>query len=297
MIGAIASAVAFAGQSEPVQEIMAKVAANQDRAVRLRSAFVYHQNLLLRFLRGNGKTAREEMREYTVTPTENGSKKHLDRFEGRYEKDGKLIDYNRPGYTYKDVDIDGELIDELADELANEKQSRDGIAAELFPLTSRAQPKYSFALKGKEEYRGRQAFRIAFEPRKGETSWDHGTPWAGEVLVDAQDYEPIHVTTRLAKGLPVLVTTVLGTNLRGLGFTLSYEKFDEGIWFPVKYGAEFEVKALFFYKRKIAIALKNDGFQRALVATKVTFEEPFTVDKKLQVPEVKLPPVPPPEIR
>jgi hypothetical protein len=56
-----------------VQEIMAKIAANQDRSQEMRSAFVYRQDLLLRFLRGNGKTAREEEREYNVTPTANGS--------------------------------------------------------------------------------------------------------------------------------------------------------------------------------------------------------------------------------
>ncbi len=93
--------------------------------------------------------------------------------------------------------------------------------------------------------------------------------------------------------MPVVVKTLLGTNLKGLGFKLTYEKFDEGLWFPVSYGAEFEVRAVFFYKRKIAIALSNNGFKHAQVETKVSFEEPLQIEKIMKVPEVK--PAPPPQ--
>jgi len=280
---------------EPVEQIMAKVAANQDRLQEMRSAFVYHQDLLIRFKRGNGRTAREELREYTVTPGANNSRKSLDWFTGRYEKDGKLTEYYDPGYNYKDVDIDGDLINDLADDLANEKQSRDGIACELFPLTTPEQKKYSFTLQGAEEYRGKGVYRITFKPRKEEWSGDDGTPWTGEILVDIQDYQPVFVSTHLAKGLPVVVKTLLGTNLKGLGFKLTYDKFDEGLWFPVTYGAEFELKAVFFYRRKISIALNNSGFKHAQVETKVSYDEPLQIEKSMKVKEVEssLPPAPP----
>ncbi len=137
----ISGPASFAQEKEMVEQIMAKVAENQDRSQEMRTAFVYHQDLLLRFKRGNGKIAREESREYTVTPTSKGSQKTLTHFLGKYEKDGKLIEYKEPGYNYQDLDIDGELIDDLANDLANEKESRDGIAAELFPLTTRQQSK------------------------------------------------------------------------------------------------------------------------------------------------------------
>src|SRR5688572_11948935 len=116
---------------DSVQEIMAKVAENQDRAQEMRSAFVYNQTLLLRFKRGNGKLAREELREYTVTPTSIGTNKQLSNFRGVYETKGNLVKYGAPGHKYRDLDIDGELIDELAKELANEKKSRDGVTMEL----------------------------------------------------------------------------------------------------------------------------------------------------------------------
>ena len=286
--------VAFAQVPPNVQEIMGRVAANQDRAQEMRSAFVYHQDLLLRFLRGSGKTAREEEREYSVTPTPKGTEKVLTRFEGRYEKDGRLVDYHEPGFNYKDVDIDGDLIDSLAKDLTDDKQSRDGIAKDLFPLTTDQQKRYAFKLIGREDYRGKSVYRITFKPIHAALTDDDGTPWEGVILVDAGDCQPVMVTTRLAKGLPVAVRTLLGTDLRGLGFKVTYDKFDEGLWFPVSYGSEFEVKALFFYKRKIAVSLRNIGFQRAQVAAKVTFDEPRQIEKTMKVQEIKAPVNPPP---
>jgi hypothetical protein len=288
---------ALAQVGPTVEEIMIRVAGNQDRAQEMRSAFVYHQDLLLRLLRGNGKTAREEEREYNVTPSPTGSQKQLTRFEGRYEKDGRLVDYHEPGFNYKDVDIDGDLIDGLADDLADDKRSRDGIAKDLFPLTTNQQKRYAFKLIGRDDYRGKSVYRITFKPIHPALTDEDGTPWEGELAVDAGDFQPVMVTTRLAKGLPVAVRTLLGTNLRGLGFKVTYDKFDEGIWFPVSYGSEFEVKALFFYKRKIAVSLRNSGFQRAKVSAKVSYDEPMQIEKSMKVQEIKAPANPPPNYR
>ena len=43
--------------ADSVEEIMKRVAANQDRAQELRSAFVYDQEIMIRFFRGDGKLA------------------------------------------------------------------------------------------------------------------------------------------------------------------------------------------------------------------------------------------------
>src|SRR4026209_1292216 len=103
----------FAGYAlsagEAAESIMAKEAENQDRAQEMRSAFVYHQSMLLRFKRSNGKLAREEQREDTVAPTGKGFKKDLVHFTGKYEQHGKHIDYDKPGHEYKSLDIDGDL--------------------------------------------------------------------------------------------------------------------------------------------------------------------------------------------
>ena len=271
---------------ETVESIMRRVAENQDKAQGLRSAFVYNQDLLIRFFRGNGKLAREEYREYNVTPGPADTKKTLVNFRGKYEKGGRYFEYTKPGYEYKGVDIDGDIMESLADDLTHDKQSRDGISVDLFPLTTRSQAGYRFTLEGREEYRGRSVFRISFKPASTDNkAVFESTPWAGLILVDAVDYQPVLVTTHLAKGLPFLVKTVLGTNIKGLGFKISYEKQDDGLWFPVNYGGEFDVKAVFFYKRKMAITLRNHDFQRVRVDTNVTFGNPVGTGETNQRPK------------
>lgn len=252
-----------------VAEIMARVAAQQDRANELRKDFTFHQKQLLRMNRGNGKVAREEKREYDVNPDRHGVKKDLTHFEGRYEYKGKYVPYDRPGYTYKEMDIDGELIDDLSKDLTDDRHSRDGISCDLFPLTGAQQHKYNFKLIGKENYRGREVFRIAFDPKSHQDFDD--AAWKGEALVDAEEYAPVSVHTKLAVKIPLAVKTLLGTDIKGLGFAVTYQKFDEGIWFPVSYGGEFEIRAVFFYKRTISVNMTNGDFRRSNVSSNVTY--------------------------
>ena len=68
---------------------MERVAANQDRAERLRSSFVYRQKLLMSMRRANHKLAREERSEFTVAPGPNGIEKTLVHFAGRYERQAR----------------------------------------------------------------------------------------------------------------------------------------------------------------------------------------------------------------
>jgi len=70
-------------------------------------------------------------------------------------------------------------------------------------------------------------------------------------------------------GAPVKV--LLGTNIKSLGFAVAYQKFADGVWFPVSYGGEFEVRAVFFYKRTISVSLVNSDFRRADVTTNIAF--------------------------
>jgi hypothetical protein len=44
------------------------------------------------------------------------------------------------------------------------------------------------------------------------------------------------------------------------------------VWFPVTYGGEFEVRAVFFYKRNISVDLVNKNFRRVDVKSNVAFE-------------------------
>ncbi len=61
---------------------MQRVAENQERALAARAAYVYDMNVFVRLKRANGKLAREESRDYVVTPGEKGAKRELLKVEG-----------------------------------------------------------------------------------------------------------------------------------------------------------------------------------------------------------------------
>ncbi len=252
-----------------VQEIMARVGENQAQAQQLRKEYTFHQKQLLRLSRGNNRIAREERREYDVVPGPDSVQKALVHFEGRYDHKGRYIAYNRPGYEYRGMDIDGDLINDLSEDMTADRHSRDGIGRDLFPLTARQQRKYDFQLVAVESFHGRDVYRVSFEPKPHQDFDD--AAWKGEALIDASEYQPVTVHTSLAIRIPLAVKTLLGTNIKGLGFSVSYQRFEDGVWFPVSYGGEFEVRAVFFYMRKISISMVNDNFRRTHVDSSVKY--------------------------
>lgn len=267
MIPLLAAVLLFQAQLPTVESIMARVAANQASAQEARKQWIYQQSVMVRLHKSNGKLSREELRDYLVTPTPDGTEKHLQHFAGKYEEGGKLHDYDTPGFEHKSIDIDADLAKDLAEDLANEKHSKDGIAKDMFPLTAKEQAQYAFTLAGKELYRGQDVYKVTFRPREGEA------PWKGEALIDVQDFQPVVVTTTLGQKIPLLVKTMLGTDIQHLGFKLTYKKVADGVWFPDTYGGEFYVRAVFLFKRKISLSLTNSDFRKTDVSTAVTFEK------------------------
>jgi hypothetical protein len=264
--------VAAQAQAPDVAEIMARVGVNQVKAQEARAAYVYSQKQLLRMRRGNSALAREERREYLVTPANRNSPRELAKFEGKYEYHGRYVSYDHPGYKYKDLDIDGDLIDDMSNDMMSDKDSRDGIGRDLFPLTEKEQRKYDFRLVGTETYRGRAVHRVAFQPKARHDSDEDGADWKGEALIDAEEYQPVLVTTSLASKIPMAVKILLGTDNKGLGFSLTYQRVDGGVWFPASYGGEFEVRGLFLYKRKISVSMVNTDFHKTDVKSTVLYK-------------------------
>ncbi|HXM40188.1 MAG TPA: hypothetical protein VN924_03000 [Bryobacteraceae bacterium] len=251
-----------------VDQIMARVAENQARAQDMRRAYVYNQKVLARFHRTNGKLAREEKLEYLVTPAPTGVDKKLTHFEGKVDRNGRFVPYDEPGKEIKDLDIDGDLMRDMVNDMTGDKESKDGIAHDMFPLTAAEQAKYVFTLEGKEVYRGRQIYRVSFRPKPHEEDAE----WKGEALIDAAECQPVMVSTKFATHIPMAVKVLLGTDVKGLGFTVDYEKFDDGIWFPVSYGGEFHIRAVFFYARNMSISMVNSGFTRANVSSRIAYD-------------------------
>jgi hypothetical protein len=147
--------------------------------------------------------------------------------------------------------------------LLNNK-SKDGIDARLFPLTSKAQANYVFTLAGREHLNGRDVFHVKFRPQDKKNFG-----WQGEAYIDVDAYQPVLVTTDMARKVPFAVRTLLGTNVPGLGFTVTYAPQPDGPWFPVSFATEFKLDVLFFFRREIILNAQNRDFEKTHGETRI----------------------------
>jgi hypothetical protein len=244
------------------EAIMARVAANQDRSEALRKEFVYRQHIHILTHKPSGKLQREETADYDVAPTPQGTEKKLKTLTGRYWAKGKYQSFEGEPVPEEDS-LDGDLIKNFRDDLSNEK-TKDGLGKDLFPLTSDEQKDYQFSLLGQEVQDGRNVYHIGFRPKdKNEITW------AGEAYIDAAEFEPVRVFTKLSRRLPFMVRTMLGTDVPGVGFNVVYKRQQDGVWFPATFGTEFRIRALFFINRTVSIALENSAFEHTHVESKM----------------------------
>lgn len=112
---------------------------------------------------------------------------------------------------------------------------------------------------------------VTFDPTK---NVENGRPWKGEALVHPDEFQPMSIITTQAFKIPLAVKIMLGTNFKQMGFSVTYARVAEGLWFPATYGTEFGFRVLFGYARNITISLKNSEFRKAAVDSTVTFAEP-----------------------
>jgi hypothetical protein len=243
--------------------IMARVAANQDSSEALRKEYVYlqHTHVVTHKPEG-GRLQREETADYDVTPTPDGTEKKLKRITVRFWKNGKYETFESDHDTDGEG-IDGSLVKSFRDDLLDDK-SKDGLAKDLFPLTSEQQKDYNFTFLGQEVQEGRSVYHIGFRPKdKNDISW------AGEAYIDTAEFQPVRVFTKLSRRLPFAVRTLLGTDVPGIGFNVVYKRQEDGVWFPSTFGTEFRLHAVFFINRDISVSCENSGFQRTHVESKM----------------------------
>src|ERR1700694_1611753 len=84
---------AATNESLTAENIMDRVAANQDRSEKLRSQYVYQQRIHVNTRKTNGKVVREETADYNVVPKRDGTEKTLEQLTGRYWHRGKYVDF------------------------------------------------------------------------------------------------------------------------------------------------------------------------------------------------------------
>lgn len=246
-------------------EIMRRVAGNFDRANAARASWVYDQEVFVRVKRANGKLAREEIRKYTVAPTEKGAERKLVSVEGKIQNGNRVVNYSEAGFRQKDMDIDGAITDSLAREVLWRKDILGNIVY-AFPLESKNLKLYNFKYGGEEHYRDYDVFKISFQSRD-----KHEDDWAGEILVERNEYQPVLVTSAWMGKVPAAITIAMGTSVKQIGAKFTYKRFDKDLWFPVEVGGELKVRVLFLYARTIAFSASNSGFKKTDVKSSVEF--------------------------
>lgn len=270
MYRAILATILFAAvlsaspQDLSADDIMKRVATNQDREQKDRLAFVYESHIKVQSRHTNHKLAREEITDYIVTPTPKGIEKKTAAFKGTSCKKGNCIDFTtEPGPDPES--LDGDLVKSFRDDLTK-SDSKDGLEKDLFPLTTEGQKDYSFELAGEKQVSGRSAYIVRFFPRDR-----NDIKWAGEAFIDKEEFQPVSVYTRLSRRLPLAIRTLLGTDLPGLGFNVGYARIDKDIWFPVSFGTEFRLHAVFFINRTLTVSMENKNFKRFSADSTITY--------------------------
>lgn len=189
-------------------EIMEKVAENQNRAQKDRCNYIYEQSVRVSVRRKSGKMARDETTLYLVTPEAKTTKRTEESVGGSYWKKGRKIDFKgEPVNPFRRKAVSTHRSRVAFRDLVND-DSKDGLGKDLFPLTTEEQKDLAFQLDGEEVVSGRKAYRIKFGPADR-----HDITWAGEALIDEQEFQPVSVYTRLSRRIPFAVRTLLGTDL------------------------------------------------------------------------------------
>ncbi len=276
--------------------VMARVAANQDTAEAERAHYVYVQHAKMTSRRGKTVMC-EEITDYRFTPSSDGTDQQLLKVDGRYLRDKNYVTYtallprdeNKPKDPEKSEDksadkaaadkkkhsdanpeneeaLDRDLVENLRWNLIHDK-SKDGYNARLFPLTSKNQADYVFRMVGRERLNSRDVYHITFRPKNKD---DFG--WSGDAYIDTTAFQPVLVTTAMARKVPFAVRTLLGTNVPGLGFTITYAPQPDGVWFPVTFSTEFKIHVLYFFHREIILDAQNRDFEKTHVTTRIVGE-------------------------
>ena len=276
------------------EAVMARVAANQDQAEAERAKYIYVQHARMVSRRG-GTVMCEEITNYRMTPSSDGSHEELLNLDGRQLSNHKYVTYHalppeQAGtetkdapqkdedpdtirVTVSDENMDRDLVEHMRWNLIHDK-SKDGISAHLFPLTSKDQGDYVFHMVGRERMNDRDVFHVSFRPKDKD---DFG--WSGDAFIDTAAFQPVLITTGMARKIPFAVRTLLGTNLPGLGFTVTYAPQPDGVWFPVTFSTEFKIHVLFFFHREIILDAQNREFEKTHVTSRIVGEA-TPVDEK-----------------
>lgn len=257
---------------------MARVAQLQDQAQSERAHYVYVQHATVTSRRGHTLHC-QEITDIRITPSGAGSSEQLLHLDGRLLRKGRYVDYHTleadKGHGEDDDsvsielggdDSDRSMVEDMRRSLLGTK-SKDGINANLFPLTTKEQAGEEFQYMGRERLNGRDVDHIFFRPKDKS---EYG--WKGDAYIDTGTGEPVVISTALSRHIPTAVRVLLGTNVPGLGFTVVYAPQPDGLWFPASFSTEFQIHVLFFFRRTILIDALNRSFEKTHVTSRILGE-------------------------
>lgn len=258
--------------------LMARVAKLQDQAQAERAHYVYVQRATVSSRRGHTIHC-QEITDTRITPSVDGSQEQLLDLNGRLLVKNQYVDYHAlaadKGQPEQDGsvsielgedDTDRDMVENMRKNLLGTK-SKDGINANLFPLTTKEQAGEEFHYVGRERLNGRDVDHIVFRPKDKS---DFG--WKGDAYIDTVTGEPVLISTALSRRIPTAVRVLLGTNVPGLGFTVVYAPQVDGVWFPASFSTEFQIHVLFFFRRTIIIDAQNRSFEKTHVSSRILGE-------------------------
>ena len=253
-----------AEESLTAEAIMARVATNQDSSEKLRSQYIYHQHIQVISKKPSGKVLREETADYHVVPKPDHTERTLEQLTGRYWHKGKYESFS--GEPVPEADsTDGELVHDFRDDVTDEK-SKDGLAHDLFPLTTDEQKNYKFRLLDHEPFEGRPCLPHRLSLRRT-TRTRIGPARPISMPRSSSRFTFLRSSLspcRLASG-----------NLWGSTFPVSASRFTTGdrtmeSGFPPAWAANFAFRVFFFFNRTMTVSLENKAFEHTHVQTRIT---------------------------
>jgi len=279
LLCAVASAESSSPAPHPSADaIMARVARLQDQAQAERARYVYVQHATVSSRRGHTIHC-QEITDTRIAPSVSGSHEQLLNLNGRVLIKGRYVDYHTlsadkghpedndaVSIEIGDDDSDRDMVENMRKNLLG-TGSKDGINANLFPLTTKEQAGEEFLYVGRERLNGRDVDHVTFRPKDKS---DFG--WKGDAWTDTVTGEPVVIETALSRRIPAAVRVLLGTNVPGLGFTVVYAPQPDGVWFPASFSTEFQIHVLFFFRRTIIIDAQNRGFEKTYVSSRILGE-------------------------
>jgi hypothetical protein len=256
-------------QTLSLNEIMSRVAANQAKSVEARKEFVYRQEVLVEMHQPNGKSTCEQRQEFAIAPTPDGIERKL---VSPQPKEGEqqrcTVDLTGSSGQHLSTGFGSDGNSSFHASLATTK---DGMPLGMFPLTPADQPLYQYKLARTEIHNGHKVYRVKFQPNKKKDADGHPGFFKGEALIDAEEFQPVEVNADMSMGIPLAVKVLLGTNVRGVGFNVNYQRLADGVWFPGGFKCKFSVRALFFFRQDVSLNLANSDFRRTDVMSTVTY--------------------------